>query len=109
MNGTDKAIDMIPKDIIMCDWHYETKYPLQATPKSVFSSPQIFVDKGFRVLPTSFRNVKAVKSFIDQSLAVPSDKVLGHLCTVWHPLAKGQYAKLPQLKAASKKITKARG
>ncbi len=29
MNGTDKAIDMIPKDIIMCDWHYEPKYPLQ--------------------------------------------------------------------------------
>jgi hypothetical protein len=109
MNGTDKAIDMIPRDIIMCDWHYETKYPLQATPKSVFPSPQIFVDKGFRVLPTSFRNVKAVKSFIDQSLAVPSDKVLGHLCTVWHPLAKGQYARLPQLKAASKKIKKARG
>jgi hypothetical protein len=58
-------------------------------------------------LPTSFRNVKVVRSFIDQSLAVPSDKVLGHLCTVWHPLTKGQYARLPQLKAASKKIKRA--
>jgi hypothetical protein len=109
MNGTDKAIDMIPKDIIMCDWHYEPKYPLQATPKSDFPSPAIFVGKGFRVLPTSFRNVDALNRFIDQSLAVPSDKVLGHLCTVWHPLAKGQYGKLKQLKAASKKIAKARG
>jgi hypothetical protein len=107
MNGTNGAIDMIPKDIILCDWHYEAKYPRQSTPKSNFPSTRIFVDKGFRVLPTSFRDVKAVNRFIDQSLAVPSDKVLGHLCTVWHPLAKGQYAKLPQLKAASKKIKKA--
>jgi hypothetical protein len=109
MNGTDKAIDMIPKDIVMCDWHYEPKYPLQPTPKSTFPSPQIFVDKGFRVLPTSFRNVEAVNRFIVQSLAVPSDKVLGHLCTVWHPLKKGQYGKLRQLKAAAKKIRAARG
>jgi hypothetical protein len=109
MNGTDEAIDMIPKDIVMCDWHYEPKYPLQPTPKSTFPSPQIFVDKGFRVLPTSFRNVEAVNRFIVQSLAVPSDKVLGHLCTVWHPLKKGQYGKLRQLKAAAKKIRAARG
>ncbi len=107
MNGTNSAIDMVPKDIIMCDWHYEPKYRLQGTPRSTFPSVRFFVDKGFRVLPTSFRNVKVVKSFIDQSLAVPSDKVLGHLCTVWHPLEKGQYAKLPQLKAASKKIKRA--
>jgi hypothetical protein len=107
MNGTNAAIDMIPPDNIMCDWHYEPKYPLQATPKSTFPSTRIFVDKGFRVLPTSFRNVKALDRFIDESLAVPSDKVLGHLCTVWHPLAKGQYAKLRQLKAAAKKIRKA--
>lgn len=107
MNGTNPAIDMVPKDIILCDWHYEPKYPLQPTPRSTFPSVKIFTDKGFRVLPTSFRNVKAVRSFIDQSLAVGSDKVLGHLCTVWHPLAKGRYAGLPQLKAASKKIRKA--
>jgi hypothetical protein len=109
MNGTDKAIDRIPKDIIMCDWHYEPRYPLQGTPKSAFPSTRIFVDKGFRVLPTSFKDVEALKRYIDQSLALPSDKVLGHLCTVWHPLGKGQYAKLPQLKAAAKKIKKARG
>ena len=61
------------------------------------------------MLPTSFRNVEAVNRFIDQSLAVPSDKVLGHLCTIWNPFKAGQVAKLPQLKAASKRIKKARG
>lgn len=107
MNGTNVAIDMIPRDIIMCDWHYERKYPLQSSPRSTFPSVRIFTDKGFRVLPTSFRDVKVVRSFIDQSLALPSDKVLGHLCTLWHPLTPGTAARLPQLKAASKKIKKA--
>ena len=46
MNGTNGAIDMIPKDIIMCDWHYETKYPLQPTPRSTFPSVKFFVDNG---------------------------------------------------------------
>lgn len=103
-NGTHPAIDMIPKDIIVCDWHYERKYPLQATKRSTFPSVRIFVDKGFRVLPTSFRDVKAVDMFIDQSLAVPSDKVLGHLCTIWRGLQPGEADKLPQLKAAARRI-----
>lgn len=107
-NGTHPAIDMIPKDIIICDWHYERQYPLQATKRSTFPSVRIFVDKGFRVLPTSFRDVKAVNMFIDQSLSVPSDKVLGHLCTIWRGLQPGEAGKLPQLKAAAKKIRKAR-
>lgn len=108
-NGTHPAIDMIPKDIIMCDWHYERSYEKQGTKKATFPSIRIFIDKGFRVLPTSFRDVKVVKMFIDQSLAVPSDRMLGHLCTIWHGLEPGQAARLPQLKAASKKIRKASG
>jgi hypothetical protein len=104
MNGTNAAVDMIPKDIIMCDWHYERKYPLQKTPRSTFPSVRFFVDKGFRVLPTSLRDVKTVKSFIDQSLAVPSDKMLGHLCAIFRGLEPGEAARLPQLKAAGKRI-----
>jgi len=109
MNGTHPAIDMIPKDIIMCDWHYERKYPLQGTPKPTFPSVRIFIDKGFRVLPTSYRDVKVVKMFIDQSLAVPSDRMLGHLCAIFRGLEPGQAARLPQLKAAAKRIGKASG
>ncbi len=104
MNGTHPAVDRIPKDIIICDWHYERKYPRQATRRAEFPSVRFFVDKGFRVLPTSFRDVKAVRMFIDQSLAVPSDKVLGHLCTIWRGLEPGEAARLPQLKAAARRI-----
>ena len=35
-NGTFEAIDLIPKDIVMCDWHYELRrtfhpYPISRT------------------------------------------------------------------------------
>jgi hypothetical protein len=100
---------MIPKDIIMCDWHYERSYEKQGTKKATFPSVRIFIDKGFRVLPTSLHDVKAVKMFIDQSLAVPSDRMLGHLCAIFHGLEPGEAARLPQLKSAAKKIRKASG
>jgi hypothetical protein len=105
-NGTHPAIDMIPKDIIMCDWHYERRYPLQPTRRSTFPSVRFFIDKAFRVLPTSFRDVKAVKMFIDQSLAVPSERMLGHLCTIWNAPEAGKTSKWRPLLAAAKKLRK---
>jgi len=44
--------------------------------------------------------------FIDQSLAVPSDKMLGHLCTIWNAPEAGKTAKWPPLRAAVKKLRK---
>ena len=106
-NGTHPAIDLIPNDIIICDWHYERKYEDQGAKSSRFPSVGIFLDKGFRVLPTSFRDVKAVNLFIDQSLAFPSERMLGHLCTVWREIKPGEATRLRQLKAASKRLGKA--
>lgn len=40
-NDTARAIDMIPKDIIICDWHYE--------PRKAYESVPMFLAKGFRV------------------------------------------------------------
>jgi hypothetical protein len=101
-NETYPAIDLIPKDIIICDWHYERAY--ENMRKYGFPSVRLFLEKGFRVLPTSFRDPKAVKSLIDVSLASGSDRMLGHLCTVWKGLEAGQTARLPALKAASKRL-----
>jgi len=98
MNGTHPAIDMIPKDIIMCDWHYERM-------KSYPSIP-LFLNKGFRVLPTSFRDAKQTKKLIDLSLAFPSERMLGHLCTIWNAPEAGKTAKWPPLIAAAKKLRK---
>jgi len=45
MNNTHKAIDMIPKDIMICDWHYEKVEPTAA----------YFALKGFDVATSSWR------------------------------------------------------
>ena len=29
-NGTDRAIDLIPRDVVICDWHYERAVPTAA-------------------------------------------------------------------------------
>ncbi|MEQ6119714.1 family 20 glycosylhydrolase [Reichenbachiella sp. MALMAid0571] len=45
MNNTHRAIDMIPKDIMICDWHYERVEPTAA----------YFALKGFDVATSSWR------------------------------------------------------
>ncbi|MFZ2052844.1 MAG: family 20 glycosylhydrolase [Candidatus Aminicenantales bacterium] len=98
LNGTHPAIDLIPKDIIICDWHYERM-------KSYPSIP-LFLNKGFRVLPTSFRDAKQTKKLIDFSLAFPSERMLGHLCTIWNVPETGKTSRWPPLLAAAEKLRK---
>jgi hypothetical protein len=73
--GTAPALDLIPKDIILCPWHYELHEDYPSIP--------LFVDKGFRVLPASWKKVEASKALIQSSLKVHSPKMLGHLFTTW--------------------------
>ncbi|OVE78771.1 hypothetical protein BVY01_04510 [bacterium I07] len=75
LNGTAAAVDMVPRDIIICDWHYE--------PRAEYPSIPMFIKKGFRVLPTSWRNVEASRNLIEYSLGLNHPQVLGHLFTRW--------------------------
>ncbi len=79
-NGTAAAIDMVPRDIIICDWHYEQPkvYKLDSYP-----SIPMFVAKGFRVLTAGWKDVEATKALIRSAQAVDDPKVLGHLFTIW--------------------------
>ncbi len=88
-NSTWPAIYMIPKDVVICDWHYEKRddYP----------SLRMFLDKGFRVLPASFKDVDASKALIEQSLALKNQRLLGHLFTIWS--SEGQVTEWPPLAA----------
>lgn len=89
-NGTAPAIDMIPRDIIICDWHYEVfdmGYP----------SIKMFMDKGFRVLPTSWNDLEAERQLIEYSLDHYQDSMLGHLFTAWSKYQEpGSYPPLIQ-------------
>lgn len=98
MNDTHRAIDLIPKDIIICDWHYEEM------PGGVYPSIPIFIEKGFRVLPTSFKNVRAAEALIDFSLRFPAERMLGHLCTIWKQPEAGKTHRHPPLVLAARKL-----
>jgi len=75
MNGTAPAVDMVPKDIIICDWHYEMRDSYPSVP--------MFLEKGFRVLPAGWRNVDATKALINYSRDRKNPNMLGHLFTTW--------------------------
>jgi hypothetical protein len=90
-NGTAPAIDRVPKDIIMCDWHYELRdhYP----------SVEIFQQKGFRVLPSSWNKPKAALAFLEDARRANQGLVIGHMGTTWVGLASFCKALLEPAKA----------
>src|SRR5262249_29876578 len=87
-NGTARALDMIPNDIILCPWHYE--------PQAQYPSVPLFLKKGFRVLPASYKNLEAVKNLIEFSFKNDSPRMLGHLFTSWDA-GKGNLREYPPL------------
>lgn len=74
-NGTAAAIDLIPRDIIICPWHYELRDSYPSIP--------MFIEKGFRVLPTGWKSVDATKALIEFSRSLAGPKMLGHMFTTW--------------------------
>ena len=75
--GTWPAIDLIPKDIIICDWHYEKRESYPSVP--------LLVEKGFRVWPTGWKPLEATKAFsaFTREQRKQNPRVLGYLCTAW--------------------------
>lgn len=79
-NNTHRAIDLIPKDVMICDWHYE-----RADKTAV-----LFASKGISVVTCPWRNpTVAVKQVVDMSNfrkdATPEmkDRYQGIMQTVW--------------------------
>jgi hypothetical protein len=75
LNGTAGALERIPTDIILCDWHYE--------PRVSYPSLALFVERGFRVLPASWKDPGASRLLIDASQSLRHERMLGHLFTRW--------------------------
>jgi hypothetical protein len=90
-NNTHPAIDLIPKDVVICDWHYE-----RADKSAVY-----FATKGLSVITCTWnRPAVAVEQAIDmdrfrkQSTPEMKDRFLGVMHTVWSPVSpflKGFY------------------
>lgn len=89
--GTAPAVDKIPKDIILCPWHYE--------PREAYESVAMFMEKGFRVMPASWKNVAASNALIRYAQANQQDeRLVGHIFTTWSA-KKGDLADWPPLVA----------
>jgi hypothetical protein len=79
-NNTHRAIDMIPKDVVICDWHYERPDPTAV----------LFASKGLGVLTCPWRNTenalaqeKMMRMFIEGATKETKPKYMGMLQTVW--------------------------
>jgi hypothetical protein len=59
--GTWRAVDMIPNDIILADWHYEMN-------EKGFPGIEALLEKGFTVLPASWRELKQTRFLLDEAL-----------------------------------------
>lgn len=74
-NGTDGAIDLISKDVCICDWHYWCK--------SDFPSVDIFAKAGFKMYVCPWRNRQSAESFIKYAKEHDSGHIEGLLATTW--------------------------
>jgi hypothetical protein len=79
-NNTHKAIDMIPKDVFICDWHYERPD----------KTAVIFANKGFQVATSPWRvpgitqqQVEDMASFKKHATPQVKDNYAGVVQTVW--------------------------
>ncbi|MHC4226357.1 MAG: family 20 glycosylhydrolase [Planctomycetota bacterium] len=97
-NDTAKAVDMIGKDIIICDWHYELRDAYESVP--------MFLEKGFRVWPASWKKPDAARAFVDYSKRYDNDRMLGHLNTTWGAVAIKKLPSFEPLKYATRSFSK---
>jgi hypothetical protein len=81
--GSHTALSQIPKDIILCDWHYGQRQD--------YPSVRFFQQQGFRVLPATWNNPEAAVALIRNANREATDKMLGFLFTGWSAGGNGEY------------------
>lgn len=81
--GSHGAVELIPKDVIICDWHYSLRedYP----------SVRFFQQQGFRVLPATWKNPEAAVALIRAARRNATEKMLGILFTGWSAGGNGEH------------------
>ncbi len=79
-NDTHQAIDSVPSDIVMCDWHYEIM--------DDFPSVRFFQEKGFRVWPGGWNKAESITKLIEVARRDATPRMLGYLATTWTDVEK---------------------
>lgn len=80
MNQTAPALGLIPRDVVLCDWHYEAAHP----------TAQAFALAGFEVTSSPWRRTQAALGQLQQmrdtrahSTPKVRERLLGMLQTTW--------------------------
>ena len=89
-NDLSAAIDLIPRDIVQCDWHYELKTNYPSVP--------YLAGKGFRVWPAGFLPLAAAEAFSDFSRQQTGELVIGWLATTWNETSISDAPDWPPIK-----------
>ena len=74
-NGTEGAIDKIPKDIFICDWHYDDL--------GAYKSIEIFQEKGFDYAACPWRIKDNAARFLKYAEAHGGSHLKGFIATTW--------------------------
>jgi hypothetical protein len=79
-NGTHRAVDLIPRDVVICDWHYERPEP----------TPVYFAMKGLGVVACPWRRrdsalqqVRDMRWYREHATPEMSERYRGVIQTVW--------------------------
>ncbi len=72
---TWEALSSLPRDIIICDWHYSAR--------EEYPSIKYFLDEGFRVLACPWREQANVEKLFNYAQRVRTDRFLGFMATTW--------------------------
>jgi hypothetical protein len=90
-NGTHTALERIPKDIIICDWHYAKQEEYRSVP--------MLARKGFRVWPSGWQPLDGAVALSKYSREQRRTEplVMGYLCTTWGKVKTRETADWPCL------------
>ena len=76
-------IDDIPKDIVICDWHYFDN-------QREFSTSEFFIEKGFKTIGASWKKEKTIKNFSNY-LSKFDDSKKGMMATTWFHVQRKEW------------------
>ena len=74
-NGTESALDILSRDIVICDWHYN-KY-------GSYNSVDVLHEKGFKMMVSPWRERENAEAFINYAKSHDKGHIKGLLMTTW--------------------------
>lgn len=73
--GTEEAINLISKDVVVCDWHYEDDVK--------FVSVDLLAKAGFKIMVCPWRNQENAERFLSYAMEHDNGHINGVLMTTW--------------------------